>query len=193
MRARKKASVQSDDLSRFFSENGEGEVLRCLGAFCLSPLVRDSRCPSQHQERVTTLQKTDFCIKRAAKSSSLCGHIAHVVQSISRRSCIVVDGPNRAAVNSPTVTACLLVSSRSKHAAVICGSTSALLDKDKEEVTEYFNNNGFERWNKIYSESDEVNNVQMDIRTGHGQTIDKVISPPVHAPDVSLSLLSTAS
>ncbi|CAN0098797.1 unnamed protein product, partial [Hapterophycus canaliculatus] len=46
---------------------------------------------------------------------------------------------------------------------------------DKEEVTEYFNNNGFDRWNKIYSESDEVNDVQRDIRTGHGQTIDKVL------------------
>ncbi|CAM9449862.1 unnamed protein product [Ectocarpus sp. 4 AP-2014] len=52
---------------------------------------------------------------------------------------------------------------------------STLVDKDKEEVTEYFNNNGFERWNKIYSESDEVNDVQRDIRTGHGQTIDKVL------------------
>lgn len=52
--------------------------------------------------------------------------------------------------------------------------SDTLLDKDKEEVTEYFNNNGFERWNKIYSESEEVNDVQRDIRTGHGQTIDKV-------------------
>lgn len=52
--------------------------------------------------------------------------------------------------------------------------SDTLLDKDKEEVTDYFNNNGFERWNKIYSESDEVNDVQRDIRTGHGQTIDKV-------------------
>ncbi|CAM9574287.1 unnamed protein product [Pylaiella littoralis] len=52
---------------------------------------------------------------------------------------------------------------------------STTLDKDKEEVTEYFNNNGFDRWNKIYSESDEVNDVQRDIRTGHGQTIEKVL------------------
>ena len=60
---------------------------------------------------------------------------------------------------------------------VVLRVSSTLLDKDKEEVTEYFNNNGFERWNKIYSESDEVNNVQMDIRTGHAQTIDKVNAP----------------
>ena len=47
---------------------------------------------------------------------------------------------------------------------------------DKLEVEEYFNNEGFNRWNKIYSDSDEVNRVQLDIRTGHQQTIDKVIN-----------------
>lgn len=31
---------------------------------------------------------------------------------------------------------------------------------DKTEVREYFNNEGFNRWNKIYSESDDVNVVQ---------------------------------
>lgn len=47
---------------------------------------------------------------------------------------------------------------------------------DKAEVTEYFNNDGFSRWNKIYSESGEVNKVQLDIRTGHQITIDKVLN-----------------
>jgi len=51
---------------------------------------------------------------------------------------------------------------------------SSVVD-DKAEVTEYFNNEGFNRWNKIYSDSDEVNKVQLDIRTGHQQTIDKVL------------------
>ena len=46
---------------------------------------------------------------------------------------------------------------------------------DKAEVEEYFNNEGFSRWNKIYSESDEVNSVQLDIRTGHAETVDKVL------------------
>lgn len=46
---------------------------------------------------------------------------------------------------------------------------------DKTEVREYFNNEGFSRWNKIYSESDEVNNVQLDIRNGHDQTIQKIL------------------
>jgi magnesium-protoporphyrin O-methyltransferase len=46
---------------------------------------------------------------------------------------------------------------------------------DKTEVREYFNTEGFNRWNKIYSESDDVNSVQMDIRTGHGITIQKIL------------------
>jgi magnesium-protoporphyrin O-methyltransferase len=53
---------------------------------------------------------------------------------------------------------------------------STVTDKDKVEVEEYFNNEGFSRWNKIYSDSDEVNKVQLDIRTGHQQTIDKVLN-----------------
>ena len=47
---------------------------------------------------------------------------------------------------------------------------------DKTEVREYFNNEGFSRWNKIYSETDDVNKVQLDIRTGHDQTIQKVLN-----------------
>lgn len=46
---------------------------------------------------------------------------------------------------------------------------------DKAEVTQYFNNVGFDRWNRIYSEEGEVNKVQLDIRDGHAQTVDKVL------------------
>jgi len=46
---------------------------------------------------------------------------------------------------------------------------------DKTEVKEYFNNTGFERWNKIYSEDGQVNKVQLDIRTGHNQTVDRIL------------------
>ena len=62
---------------------------------------------------------------------------------------------------------------------LVPGSRSLTLQQavdDKIEVEEYFNNEGFSRWNKIYSDSDEVNSVQMDIRTGHDQTIDKVLN-----------------
>lgn len=46
---------------------------------------------------------------------------------------------------------------------------------DKAEVTEYFNNTGFDRWNRIYSEEGEVNSVQLDIRQGHAETVQKVL------------------
>jgi len=45
---------------------------------------------------------------------------------------------------------------------------------DKTIVREYFNSTGFDRWKRIYGDG-EVNKVQLDIRNGHQQTVDKVI------------------
>ena len=38
---------------------------------------------------------------------------------------------------------------------------------EKLEVKGYFETTGFERWNRIYSDSDDVNRVQRNIRIGH--------------------------
>jgi magnesium-protoporphyrin O-methyltransferase len=46
---------------------------------------------------------------------------------------------------------------------------------DKTVVKEYFNSTGFDRWRRIYGDG-EVNKVQLDIRGGHQQTVDTVIS-----------------
>ncbi|XP_068635130.1 magnesium protoporphyrin IX methyltransferase, chloroplastic [Aristolochia californica] len=46
---------------------------------------------------------------------------------------------------------------------------------DKEVVREYFNNSGFQRWKKIYGETDDVNRVQLDIRLGHSKTVENVL------------------
>ncbi len=46
---------------------------------------------------------------------------------------------------------------------------------DKAIVQEYFNSTGFDRWRRIYGDG-EVNKVQLDIRTGHQQTVDTVLS-----------------
>ena len=46
---------------------------------------------------------------------------------------------------------------------------------DKAIVKEYFNATGFDRWRRIYGETEDVNKVQKDIRIGHQQTIDTVI------------------
>ncbi|WP_017303141.1 magnesium protoporphyrin IX methyltransferase [Spirulina subsalsa] len=45
---------------------------------------------------------------------------------------------------------------------------------DKTIVKDYFNSTGFDRWRRIYGDG-EVNKVQLDIRVGHQQTIDKVL------------------
>lgn len=46
---------------------------------------------------------------------------------------------------------------------------------DKTIVKEYFNSTGFDRWRRIYGDG-EVNKVQLDIRNGHQQTVDKVLA-----------------
>ncbi len=46
---------------------------------------------------------------------------------------------------------------------------------EKTEVVNYFNGTGFDRWNRIYSESDDVNKVQRNIRIGHQKTVDDVL------------------
>ncbi|KAF7834038.1 magnesium protoporphyrin IX methyltransferase, chloroplastic [Senna tora] len=46
---------------------------------------------------------------------------------------------------------------------------------DKEVVREYFNNSGFQRWKKIYGDTDDVNRVQRDIRIGHAKTVENTL------------------
>jgi magnesium-protoporphyrin O-methyltransferase len=45
---------------------------------------------------------------------------------------------------------------------------------DKTIVRDYFNNTGFDRWQRIYGDG-EVNRVQLDIRTGHQKTVDTLL------------------
>lgn len=46
---------------------------------------------------------------------------------------------------------------------------------DKTVVREYFNATGFDRWRRIYGDG-EVNKVQLDIRNGHQQTVNTLLS-----------------
>jgi magnesium-protoporphyrin O-methyltransferase len=52
-------------------------------------------------------------------------------------------------------------------------TTTAPID-DKAVVQNYFNSTGFDRWQRIYGDG-EVNKVQLDIRVGHQQTVEKVL------------------
>ena len=47
---------------------------------------------------------------------------------------------------------------------------------EKAEVKGYFETTGFDRWNRIYSESTDVNRVQRNIRIGHQKTVDNVLA-----------------
>jgi magnesium-protoporphyrin O-methyltransferase len=47
---------------------------------------------------------------------------------------------------------------------------------EKQEVKGYFETTGFDRWNRIYSESEDVNKVQRNIRIGHQKTVDEVLA-----------------
>jgi magnesium-protoporphyrin O-methyltransferase len=49
-------------------------------------------------------------------------------------------------------------------------------DSEKSVVEAYFNSTGFDRWNRIYSDSDDVNKVQRNIRIGHQKTVDQVLA-----------------
>jgi hypothetical protein len=65
---------------------------------------------------------------------------------------------------------------RQEPPALCCDTpASSHLSPPARQVRNYFNTAGFERWNKIYGETDEVNKVQLDIRTGHAQTVEKVL------------------
>ena len=58
-------------------------------------------------------------------------------------------------------------------------SPEPLLDDkqtEKQVVKGYFETTGFERWNRIYSETDDVNKVQRNIRIGHQKTVDEVFT-----------------
>ena len=55
---------------------------------------------------------------------------------------------------------------------------------EKSEVRQYFNGTGFNRWNKIYSKSKEINTVQKNIRKGHQKTVDDAVSYIKSYPDL---------
>ncbi|UZQ53805.1 magnesium protoporphyrin IX methyltransferase [Trichothermofontia sichuanensis B231] len=46
---------------------------------------------------------------------------------------------------------------------------------DKTIVRDYFNATGFDRWQRIYGDG-EVNRIQLDIRQGHQQTVEQVLT-----------------
>ena len=54
--------------------------------------------------------------------------------------------------------------------------TLEIKEDEKKVVKGYFETTGFDRWNRIYSDSDDVNKVQRNIRIGHQKTVDEVLA-----------------
>uniref|UniRef100_A0A803NDV6 F-box domain-containing protein n=1 Tax=Chenopodium quinoa TaxID=63459 RepID=A0A803NDV6_CHEQI len=70
-------------------------------------------------------------------------------------------------------TSSIALANRPREAASAAGR--GRWRSDKEVVREYFNGTGFQRWKKIYGETDDVNKVQLDIRIGHAKTVESVV------------------
>lgn len=112
-------------------------------------------------------------LPRTRSSSSRAG-----AKVSSRSRAAMIDG----GVLAPTAGG--LVAVAGVAAALVAGSDPEKRRKEMaqttggdemESVKNYFDGTGFERWQKIYGETDEVNKVQLDIRTGHAETVDKVL------------------
>jgi len=73
------------------------------------------------------------------------------------------------------LAASCLVFGRNDSQSMSTEQLQALKKAEKSEVETYFNGMGFDRWNRIYSDTEDVNNVQRNIRIGHQKTVDDVL------------------
>ena len=86
-----------------------------------------------------------------------------------------IDGATIAVVSGGAVAALAAALSLSDPERRRQSQAAEVGGDDKEVVREYFNNNGFQRWKKIYGDSDDVNRVQRDIRIGHAKTVENTL------------------
>ncbi|CAI9273501.1 unnamed protein product [Lactuca saligna] len=71
-----------------------------------------------------------------------------------------------------TIVAAISLADPEKHRKL---QVEEVGDGDKDVVREYFTNDRFQRWKKIYEDTDDVNKVQLDIRIGHAKTVENVM------------------
>ncbi|KGN63436.2 hypothetical protein Csa_013123 [Cucumis sativus] len=88
----------------------------------------------------------------------------------------IVDGATIAAIGGGSVAALAAVLSLTDPERRRRLQAEEVGGGDKDVVKEYFNNSGFQRWKKIYGETDDVNRVQRDIRLGHSKTVENVMA-----------------
>lgn len=115
----------------------------------------------------TTMKSSSFPKKN--RSSSLVSS-ALPVADLADGSAVTTAVVGVAAIG--TAGAALVLTDPSKRRASMMETTGG---DEAASVRDYFDKVGFERWQKIYGETDEVNKVQLDIRQGHQKTVDKIL------------------
>ncbi|KAK9668975.1 hypothetical protein RND81_13G100200 [Saponaria officinalis] len=124
--------------------------------------------PTTYLHRTTTVSPSSLSLLPPKRNLSTTVHaFPPLADSDSATALAVVGGGSLAAL-----AAALSLSDpemRRRQQAVEVGGG------DKEVVRDYFNGTGFQRWKKIYGDTDDVNKVQLDIRVGHAKTVENVI------------------
>ena len=134
----------------------------------VSPCVANNAAP--HARPSSVHMSRSNVLHRASRRVSTGALPGDVVSQIADGSDMALAVGGIAGVTA--LSAALIASDPEKRRAEQMKETGG---DELEAVKKYFNTSGFERWNKIYGETDEVNKVQLDIRQGHAQTVDKVL------------------
>ncbi|CAL6359553.1 unnamed protein product [Bathycoccus prasinos] len=125
--------------------------------------------PSSSTRERTTMKSSSFP-KKNRSSSSLVAPSALPIADLADRSAVTTAVVGVAAIGA--AGAALVLTDPSKRRASMMETTGG---DEAASVRDYFDKVGFERWQKIYGETDEVNKVQLDIRQGHQKTVDKIL------------------
>ncbi|DBA70882.1 TPA: hypothetical protein ACH3X2_011331 [Trebouxia sp. C0005] len=127
-----------------------------------------------HDNRITSINRLKIAATLLTAQQIACegsAHASEAVSSLAEASAtlpIALGGGAAIAALSAALIATDPQKRRTAQTATAGGS-------EKDSVKSYFDGTGFERWNRIYGSTDDVNKVQLDIRTGHQQTVDKVL------------------
>jgi len=151
----------------------QGRGLRCLqlvavgsAALIAGPAVR-SFIPASSCNRALRTRPVDDSFERGISAAGLLGAAAFPGQAVA------ADAADAGSSLLPVLGGLAVLAG---IAAVLLAEPGKEDVNDKEVVEKYFNGEGFGRWQKIYGETEDVNPVQMDIRVGHAQTLDKILN-----------------
>ena len=114
---------------------------------------------------LTTSKNNGGCTRSVASVSAV-----PIIADLADGSAVATAVAGVAAIGA--AGAALVLSDPEKRRASMMETTGG---DEAASVRDYFDKVGFERWQKIYGETDEVNKVQLDIRQGHQQTVDKIL------------------